>query len=155
MRSFEDGTTLLLRLCFWLVCTNKHGKGNDGTRIPTTLEGVPIKRSVEGYVIIGTNIHEEATEEDLFDFFSEYGAVKSIHLNLDRQTGYVKGYVFVVFGQLDEAKRALEQGHGEDILGRKISLEYAIVDGGEDDQAPGYGDRRRERSPSRYGDLMG
>lgn len=85
-----------------------------------------MERSVEGWLLFATGIHEEAQEDDLLDVFSEFGKVKSIHLNLDRKTGLVKGYAMILFEQKECAQDAINALHGTKFLDKIINVHWAF-----------------------------
>ena len=88
--------------------------------------------AIEGYVMFVTNIHPEAQEDDLVDLFADYGEIRQFDWNLDRRTGYVKGYALIEFAVLEEARRAMEELNSKELYGRKLAIEWAFVPASEE-----------------------
>ncbi|KAM9958093.1 hypothetical protein ACTFIW_013069 [Dictyostelium discoideum] len=90
--------------------------------------GEPLK-SIEGWIIFVRNIQEEVQEPDLMDIFAEYGQIKNIHLNIDRRTGFTKGYALIEYEKRSEAEDAIKNGSGYDLAGLKLSVDWAFITG--------------------------
>ncbi|WFD15628.1 proteasome regulatory particle subunit [Malassezia arunalokei] len=103
-------------------------------------------QSMEGWVVVVSNIHEEALEDDVLDVFSEYGKVRDLHLNLDRRTGYVK------YKTKAEAQSAIEAcKQGLTLLEQALDADFAFVQprGKTDAKVPRRTTRDRSLSPMR------
>ena len=71
------------------------------------------------------NISFNATQDIVTEYFQEYGTINAVRLPTDRDTGAPKGYGYVEFASIDEAKAAHAALNGADIEGRPIRLDYA------------------------------
>ncbi|CAH2036402.1 unnamed protein product [Thlaspi arvense] len=99
--------------------------------------GLGPQRSIEGWIILVTGVHEEAQEDDISNAFGEFGEIKSLHLNLDRRTGFVKGYALIEYEKSEEAQSAITAMNGADILTRNVNVDWAFSNG------PSVGPHRR------------
>ena len=71
------------------------------------------------------NLSFDATESDLFELFNGVGAVQNAEVVTYRHNQRSKGFAFVQMNTVDEAKRAVEELHDKEFLGRKLVVSGA------------------------------
>ncbi|XP_020409093.1 splicing factor CC1-like isoform X1 [Zea mays] len=73
------------------------------------------------------NLHSNITEDQLRQVFEPFGQVELVQLPLDAMTGLCKGYGFIQFARLEDAKAAQSLNGQLDIAGRVIKVS-AVTD---------------------------
>ncbi|KAL1220907.1 RNA-binding protein Y14 [Cardamine amara subsp. amara] len=114
--------------------------------------GAGPQRSIEGWIILVSGLHEEAQDDDLMNAFGDFGEIKNLHLNLDRRTGFVKGYALIEYEKSEEAQKAISAMNGAELLTRNVSVDWAFSSGPSGSfrgQNLRYGRSQRSRSPRR------
>merc|ERR1712225_233671 len=71
------------------------------------------------------NLSFDADENTVGEAFGEHGTVINVRLPTDMETGNPKGFGYVTFSSIDDAKTAFEAMTGADIAGRPVRLDYA------------------------------
>ncbi|KAL3592200.1 hypothetical protein D5086_010840 [Populus alba] len=80
------------------------------------------------------NLHFNMTEMQLRQLFEPFGTVELVQLPLDLETGQCKGFGFVQFTQLENAKAAQSALNGKlEIAGRTIKVSSVTEHGGQQD----------------------
>lgn len=71
------------------------------------------------------NLPFSLSEEDLQAMFSTVGAVSSVKMPLDRETGRKRGIAFVEMENVEDAQSAIDKLHDYSVYGRRIGVELA------------------------------
>jgi RNA recognition motif-containing protein len=79
------------------------------------------------------NLSFDATESDLFELFNGVGHVQNAEVVSYRHNQRSKGFAFVQMQTIEEAKRAVEELHDKEFLGRRL-----VVSGAKSDQHQGH-----------------
>ena len=94
------------------------------------------------------NLSYNTTEDELRDFFTQFGSIQDIKLIIDFATGRSKGFCFITYETTQDCESAIEKSNGFELDGRKLKVNIA-----RDDNRTGgarhSGSRRFEDSPRR------
>jgi len=71
------------------------------------------------------NLSFDAAESDLHELFSGIGSVQNVEIVCNRETHRSKGFGFVQFASVEEAKRAVAELHDKEYMGRKLVVSGA------------------------------
>jgi RNA recognition motif-containing protein len=71
------------------------------------------------------NLSFSSTEEDLQSTFGRFGAVDSVAVITDRETGRPRGFAFVEMADASAADEAIRALDGSDLGGRSIRVNEA------------------------------
>lgn len=67
----------------------------------------------------------DTTEDQIRELMSKSGAVESVSLVTDKQTGHSKGFAFVEMANEEDAKKAIAEANGVELDGRNIIVNEA------------------------------
>jgi RNA recognition motif-containing protein len=71
------------------------------------------------------NLPYETTETDLQSLFSQAGAVETVNVMRERETGRARGFAFVEMGTDADAQNAIAQLNDHEFGGRRLTVNEA------------------------------
>ena len=123
---------------FWQRVTEFFGNGGEKSKSaaqprngaqPSRPTRKPERVEVTSPRLYVGNLSFDATESDLFELFNGVGHVQNAEIVSYRHNQRSKGFAFVQMQTIEEAKRAVEELHDKEFLGRRL-----VVSGAKSDQ---------------------
>ena len=72
------------------------------------------------------NLNYRVREDDLKSVMEQFGAVDSVKVVTDRETGRSKGFAFVEMPDDDDARKAIEELNEKEFEGRQMVVKEAL-----------------------------
>jgi hypothetical protein len=104
--------------------TNATVESRNGTQ-PSRPARKPERVEVASPRLYVGNLSFDATESDLFELFNGVGHVQNAEVVSYRHNQRSKGFAFVQMQTVEEAKRAVEELHDKEFLGRRLVVSGA------------------------------
>jgi len=73
------------------------------------------------------NLSLGSREETLTDVFGRYGHIEEVTIVYDRKTGRSRGFGFVTFEDIEDAREARDAVSGMEIDGRAVRVDYSVT----------------------------
>ncbi len=89
------------------------------------------------------NLSFQSTEDELRQYFEEFGEVSSVKIVTDRDTGRSRGFAFVEMPDDEAAQNAIAQANGKDLNGRTLTVNEARPRANDRGGGGGYRNRNR------------
>jgi nucleolin len=111
--------------------------GNPKERAQARSRAFGDQTSPESDTLFVGNIAFSATEDIIHERFNEYGAIAGIRLPTDPDSGRPKGFGYVQFSSVDEARQALSYLQGAELEGRPMRLDFTTPRANQGDSGRG------------------
>jgi len=135
--SGQQAATKTQKKTFWQRVAEFFGNGGEKKKTAPARNGAqpsrtarkPERIEVTSPRLYVGNLSFDATESYLFELFNGVGHVQNAEVVSYRHNQRSKGFAFVQMQTVDEAKRAVEELHDKEFLGRRL-----VVSGAKSDQ---------------------
>ncbi|XP_075464976.1 transformer-2 protein homolog beta-like isoform X3 [Ascaphus truei] len=109
---------------------SRDGRSNSNSRSPTSgrRRHVGNRANPDPNCCLGVfGLSLYTTERDLKEVFSKYGPIADVSIVYDQQSRRSRGFSFVYFENVGDAKEAKEHANGMELDGRRIRVDFSIT----------------------------